>query len=108
MTNKDLLYSTWNSAQCYVAAWIGGWFGQNDRCIRKAESLRCLPETITALLMAMPQHKIKKVKEKTKQNTCPGPNLLMDILIGPNFKDFLAWTKYLIDVLEKMKCAMRS
>ena len=22
ITNKDLLYSTWNSAQCYVAAWI--------------------------------------------------------------------------------------
>ena len=31
----------------------------------------------------------------------------MDILIGLNFKDFLAWTKYLMDVLEKMKCAMR-
>ena len=27
ITNKDLLYSTWNSAQCYVAAWIGGVFG---------------------------------------------------------------------------------
>ena len=27
ITNKDLLYSTWNSAQCYVAAWIGGEFG---------------------------------------------------------------------------------
>ena len=25
--NKDLLYSTWNSAQCYVAAWIEGEFG---------------------------------------------------------------------------------
>ena len=23
-TSKDLLYSTWNSAQCYVAAWMGG------------------------------------------------------------------------------------
>ena len=23
-TNKDLLYSTGNSAQCYVAAWMGG------------------------------------------------------------------------------------
>ena len=21
---QDLLYSTWNSAQCYVAAWMGG------------------------------------------------------------------------------------
>ena len=26
-TNKDLLYSTGNSAQCYVAAWMGGAFG---------------------------------------------------------------------------------
>ena len=27
ITNKDLLYSTGNSAQCYVAAWVGGEFG---------------------------------------------------------------------------------
>jgi len=26
--NKDLLYSTVNSAQCYVAAWVGGGFGR--------------------------------------------------------------------------------
>ena len=26
ITNKDLLYSTGNSAQCYVAAWMGGNF----------------------------------------------------------------------------------
>ena len=26
VTNKDLLYSTGNSAQCYVAAWMGGDF----------------------------------------------------------------------------------
>ena len=25
--NKDLLYSTGNSAQCYLAAWMGGEFG---------------------------------------------------------------------------------
>ena len=25
--NKDLLYSTWNSAQCYVTAWMGEEFG---------------------------------------------------------------------------------
>ena len=23
ITNKDLLYTTWNSVQCYVAAWVG-------------------------------------------------------------------------------------
>ena len=27
ITNKDQLYSTGNSAQCYVSAWIGGEFG---------------------------------------------------------------------------------
>ena len=27
ITNKVLLYSTWNSAQCYAAAWMGGEFG---------------------------------------------------------------------------------
>ena len=26
ITNKDLLYSTENSAQCYEAAWMGGEF----------------------------------------------------------------------------------
>ena len=25
--NKDLLYSTWKSVQCHVAAWMGGEFG---------------------------------------------------------------------------------
>ena len=28
-TNKALLQSTWNSAQCYVAAWKGGEFGED-------------------------------------------------------------------------------
>jgi len=27
VTNKDLLYSTWNSVQCYVTAWTGKEFG---------------------------------------------------------------------------------
>ena len=27
--SKDLLYSTWKSAQCYVAAWLGGGLGKN-------------------------------------------------------------------------------
>ena len=28
ITNKVLLKSTWNSAQCYGAAWMGGEFGE--------------------------------------------------------------------------------
>ena len=27
VTNKDLLSSTWNTAQCYVTAWMGEEFG---------------------------------------------------------------------------------
>ena len=27
ITNKDLLYTIGNSAQCYAAAWMGGEFG---------------------------------------------------------------------------------
>ena len=28
-SNKDLLYSTWKSAQCYVATWMGGCWVEN-------------------------------------------------------------------------------
>ena len=28
INNKDLLYRTWNSAQCYEAAWMGGEYGE--------------------------------------------------------------------------------
>ena len=42
ITNKDLLYSTGNSAQCYVEAWIGGEFkGRTDTWICMAVSLHC-------------------------------------------------------------------
>ena len=27
ISNKDLLYTTWNYFQCYVAAWMGGELG---------------------------------------------------------------------------------
>ena len=28
ITNKDILYSTWDSAQCYVTGWKGREFGR--------------------------------------------------------------------------------
>ena len=48
--NKALLYSTWNSVQCYVAAWMGGESG--GEWIRMAKSLRCLLESIRTLLIS--------------------------------------------------------
>ena len=47
VTNKDLLSSTGNSAQYYVAAWVGVDLGETDTRIYMAESLHCLPETTT-------------------------------------------------------------
>ena len=32
ITNKDLLYSTWNSPQSYVATGMGGSLGSMDTC----------------------------------------------------------------------------
>ena len=49
IANKDLLYSTGNSAHCYVAPWTGGEFG--GEWIHVSESLCCPPETITTLLI---------------------------------------------------------
>ena len=61
ITNKVLLYSTGNSAQCYAAAWTGEEFGGEwthvhvrmsiHACVCMAESLHCSPETITVLFV---------------------------------------------------------
>ena len=53
ITNKDLLYSTGNSAQQYVAAWMGREFRRGmDTCICMADWLGCSPDTITTLLIS--------------------------------------------------------
>ena len=54
IVNKDLLYSTSNSAQCYVAAWVGEDVARKmDTCIYMTESLCCSPE---AVQLKLPQH----------------------------------------------------
>lgn len=49
--NKDLLYGTGNSAQCYVAVWRGGEFGESGYIHMYGQSFCCSPETITASLV---------------------------------------------------------
>ena len=50
--NKDLLYSTGNSAQCYVAARMEGEFGGEYTWLCMAESLHYSPEILTTLLIS--------------------------------------------------------
>ena len=53
ITNNVLLCSTGNSAQCYVASWMGREFGGEwiHVYVCMAESLYCPSETITTLLI---------------------------------------------------------
>ena len=67
--NKGLLYTIWNSAQCYSATWMRGSLRENEYMyIRMAESLHCSPETITILLMRYTAVENKKFKLKKKTN----------------------------------------
>ena len=51
ITNKGLLYSTWKSAQCYVAAWLEREFGEEWIHVWPTPFL-CSSETITTLLIS--------------------------------------------------------
>ena len=66
ITNKNLLYSTWNSAQFYVPGWMGGGvWGRMDTCVGMAESLHRSPETTTTLLVGYtPVQNVFGVKKK--------------------------------------------
>ena len=51
ITNEDLLYSTWNSAESYEAGREGSW-GRPGVCVCMAETFRCSPETATILFVS--------------------------------------------------------
>ena len=60
ITNRDLLYSTWNFAQCYVAVWMEGRFGGEWIYVYVWLSpFSCLAEMIRTLLIGYTQYKIK-------------------------------------------------
>ena len=67
ITNKDLLFSTWNSVQGHVQCldrrrvW-----GRMDTCIFMAKSLHCSPETVTTLLISYTPRQNKKIKKEKK------------------------------------------
>ena len=60
-TNKDVPYSIWKAAQCYVAAWMGGEFGGEQ--IHVYVWLRLFPVHLKLsqhCSSALPQNKIKR------------------------------------------------
>ena len=68
ITDKDLLYSTENSAQCYVAAWDGREIWERmDTCIRMSELLCYAPELPQLYSNIKKKVKIRKGKTEAKQ-----------------------------------------
>ena len=74
ITNTHLMYTIWKSAQCYVAAWMGGGFGGEwiHACV--AAFLHCSPKTIRTLLIGIPPNKmflvLKILKLTKKKKVC--------------------------------------
>ena len=70
ITNKDLLYSTGNSAQCYVVAWMGGEFEGEWIYRHKWPSLFTVHLKVTLLISYSPTQN-KKFKKKTlREKAC--------------------------------------
>ena len=73
-TNKDLVYSTADSAQCYVAAWKGGEFGGEWILVYVWLSpFTVLLKLSQHCLSAIPQYKVKSLIEKKKRETAVLP-----------------------------------
>ena len=71
ITNKDLLYNTWNSTQCYVPAQIGGGFeGEWIRVYVQLSPFAIQSEITTTLLINyIPIQNKKFIKLKKKKPT---------------------------------------
>ena len=63
ITNKDLLYSAWNPAGCYVAEDERGACERMDTRVCVAESLHCSPETLRPWLISYTPAQNKKFKK---------------------------------------------
>ena len=63
IVNKDLLYSTCNSAQCYLAAWMGGQFRREWISVYVCQSPFAVHRKLSqhCLLLAIHQYKIKSL-----------------------------------------------
>ena len=62
ITNRDLLHSTGNAAQCHVAARMGAW-GRVDTCTWVAESLCCILKPSQHVSQLCPNTKHSKEKK---------------------------------------------
>ena len=70
ITNRDLLYNSGNSAQCYVAAWRGGHFGGEWIHVVVWRSLSCPSESITTLLVGYTPIQNKTFKMNNTPSYC--------------------------------------
>ena len=81
ITNKDLLYSAWNSAPCYWGNLEGRRVWRRmDMCICMAESLHCSPEIIMILLISYTPIENKKFNIKKSSSIQFSSSVMSDSL----------------------------
>ena len=68
ITNKVLLYNTWDSAPCYLAAWMGGDLGGRwiRECVWLSPFTAHLKLSQHCLQSTLPQYKIKRFSKRRK------------------------------------------
>ena len=81
ITNKDLPYSTWNSAQSSAPAWIGGAWGRVNTCMCRAESLRWSPEAPTTLFISSAPIQKKTFGKKLRWTKYTYPSVLFHFVL---------------------------
>ena len=83
MASSDLLYSTWNSAQCYVAGWMGGEYGEGCACVLSCFSRVLFCMTLWTVVSQAPLSMGFSRKEYWGGLPCPSPGDLPDPGIEP-------------------------
>ena len=68
IADKDLLYSTGNSIQCYAAAWMGGGFGWEWIHVYTWLSPFAIHLKLSQHQLAILQYKVKNLKTKKKSS----------------------------------------
>ena len=115
MASSDLLYSTWNSAQCYVAGWMGGKYGEGCACVLSCFSRVLFCMTLWTVVSQAPLSMGFSRKEYWSGLPCPSPgdlpdpgieptSLMSPALAGRFFTSSTTWEEWIHTYMDESLC----
>ena len=115
MASSDLLYSTWNSAQCYVAGWMGGEYGEGCACVLSCFSRVLFCMTLWTVVSQAPLSMGFSRKEYWGGLPCPSPgdlpdpgieptSLMSPALAGRFFTSSTTWEEWIHTYMDESLC----